>query len=660
MPGLLDMMMDNPFINAIQTHEGWKEGSVSQRNNNPGNLVYAGQPKAQKGEGGFAKFPDYQSGVEALHKQIQLDASRGLSIHDFAKKYAPKESGNDPEAYAAALASAVGKKIDDPLSSALSSTPATTSKRSLLDEVLDKPDVAPAGMDWVKQKAAEGWERFKDVANRAGEGIGKGFGLPRSLPTSQTDLARMADQGSKFDPSILLGPGGPAIVGGIKNIIEGGKEIGKGNVAGGLGEIGATAATPFLGKLGGGEAEETSSGRPSFTPEEPPVNPNLDRATSKIVKASQPPDIAVPKVKEAMKTYIPNLKAQEASIGKPINLDSHPEAQAALETDLKRQFDSYKDPAEIQGFKADGNIIADHYMASLDPDMKLDHPAEYQGHKEFSDTWRHPMDMDELYNKYQGAYSRAKAFWNGSPDAQTAALLAKSSVMQDIAQYNGAKEALFKTIDPDNNGNVVAQIQHQRSDAITGRQMMEKIQATRDKQVQPSGVQQALGVASGLAGGAAGIDLMAQGNPLGVVPLAGGVYGAYKAIKPPTDLNAMIGDAFKNFKGEKPSDLTNPKATGMYPTEPGQFQTQRQLDLGGAFPWDLPENALRLSKPEAGPGYSKQYDLPLGDYPDPRTAPLFTGRPVGVVPRDWDKYLSPPWEFPEHEQPPTEPFGTQQ
>lgn len=104
---------------TIQTIEGWFAGSVSQRNNNPGNLKYAGQPGAIGADAsGFAIFTSVDAGQQALQNQIALDASRGLTIGQFASKYAPAQDGNDPASYAAQLAAATGLSVTDPLSAA--------------------------------------------------------------------------------------------------------------------------------------------------------------------------------------------------------------------------------------------------------------------------------------------------------------------------------------------------------------------------------------------------------------------------------------------------------------------------------------------------------------------------------------------------------------
>lgn len=72
--------------------------------NNPGNLKFAGQAGAEKGEeaargGNFARFKTVDAGLDALRQQVLKDAERGLTIRDFVMKYAPPSDGNDTEQY---------------------------------------------------------------------------------------------------------------------------------------------------------------------------------------------------------------------------------------------------------------------------------------------------------------------------------------------------------------------------------------------------------------------------------------------------------------------------------------------------------------------------------------------------------------------------------
>lgn len=91
------------------------------RNNNPGNLNYAGQSGASK-EGGdngrFAVFNSMGEGVAALYRQLQLYMKRGVNtIESIVNKYAPASDNNNVAAYIQQLVGATGKGAGDQLSS---------------------------------------------------------------------------------------------------------------------------------------------------------------------------------------------------------------------------------------------------------------------------------------------------------------------------------------------------------------------------------------------------------------------------------------------------------------------------------------------------------------------------------------------------------------
>lgn len=66
------------FMQAIATFEGfYKEGSLAQRNNNPGNLRPIGASQ------GFRVFPSANDGWIALRHQVLLNINRGLTLNEF-------------------------------------------------------------------------------------------------------------------------------------------------------------------------------------------------------------------------------------------------------------------------------------------------------------------------------------------------------------------------------------------------------------------------------------------------------------------------------------------------------------------------------------------------------------------------------------------------
>jgi hypothetical protein len=112
---------------TIQQQEGYYPGSLAYRNNNPGNLMYAGQAGATGTPGTLAVFDSYADGYNALLNQITLDANKGWSIQQFTSSYAPTGcgtacNGNNPTAYAQTIANNEGLSINDPLSLAIQGT----------------------------------------------------------------------------------------------------------------------------------------------------------------------------------------------------------------------------------------------------------------------------------------------------------------------------------------------------------------------------------------------------------------------------------------------------------------------------------------------------------------------------------------------------------
>lgn len=97
-----------------------KESRIAFEHNNPGNLKFADQTGAEKGEeasdgGHWAKFATPEEGAAALYSQIEKDAGRGQTVREFVTKYAPPGS-NDTEKYVADAIAELGAKEDTKLS----------------------------------------------------------------------------------------------------------------------------------------------------------------------------------------------------------------------------------------------------------------------------------------------------------------------------------------------------------------------------------------------------------------------------------------------------------------------------------------------------------------------------------------------------------------
>ena len=147
---------------TIQQVEGYYPGTLAYTNNNPGNLIYVGQAGATQGTGGFAAFPSYDAGYQALLNQIQNYANRGLTIDQMMAIYAPAGQGsNNPSSYAQTIASNLGVSTSTPVSAAISGGSTDTS--------------TPASL------------------------------LIPDLSSDLTDLTGSTDSGTGFDPTLVVG-----------------------------------------------------------------------------------------------------------------------------------------------------------------------------------------------------------------------------------------------------------------------------------------------------------------------------------------------------------------------------------------------------------------------------------------------------------------------
>lgn len=96
-----------------------RESRIAWVHNNPGNLKYVGQEGASRGEpaedgGHWAAFESPEEGLAALQRQVQLDASRGMTTRQFIGKYAPPSS-NDTDTYIRQASQQLGVDPDTPL-----------------------------------------------------------------------------------------------------------------------------------------------------------------------------------------------------------------------------------------------------------------------------------------------------------------------------------------------------------------------------------------------------------------------------------------------------------------------------------------------------------------------------------------------------------------
>jgi hypothetical protein len=120
-----------------QFESGGNPNSVSNQNNNPGNLVPGNLTAAfggtAGGAGGFAQFPTGYEGAMAEDQLVGNLAGNGDTIAQLVDQWAGTAYGNSQasvDGYVAALTKATGLSADTPLNSAAATGTATQSSTS--------------------------------------------------------------------------------------------------------------------------------------------------------------------------------------------------------------------------------------------------------------------------------------------------------------------------------------------------------------------------------------------------------------------------------------------------------------------------------------------------------------------------------------------------
>ena len=121
-------LLNNANIQSVEYHSGEtiyvllngtkisrSGGSVSWRNNNPGNIIkseFALKNGAVGSTDRWAVFPNEETGLSAMKKLLQSKNYVSLSIQGAINRWAPSSDGNNPVKYAQFVAKTAGLSVD--------------------------------------------------------------------------------------------------------------------------------------------------------------------------------------------------------------------------------------------------------------------------------------------------------------------------------------------------------------------------------------------------------------------------------------------------------------------------------------------------------------------------------------------------------------------
>ena len=143
------MATTQDLMNSVAKMEGWNvQGSIAQRNNNPGNLRSGLNQVGSENtvSGTFATFATPADGWTALQAQIDIQAGQGQTLRDFIYQYAPPNE-NNTSAYLNNLVSSLGVSADSSLSDLGGSNASVVDSSRSVSNVIDNIVGGTTGID---------------------------------------------------------------------------------------------------------------------------------------------------------------------------------------------------------------------------------------------------------------------------------------------------------------------------------------------------------------------------------------------------------------------------------------------------------------------------------------------------------------------------------
>lgn len=186
--------------------EGTQPENAPTKNNNPGDLKYAGQQGASETPGGFADFPSPQDGYAGLLNDLQakINKNPNESLEEFSSTYAPEDDGNDPAQYTVKLANQMGVSP-------------TTNIGSLQPEIGKFADAVSNNEGYTPQNPVT------QAASAVGNAVGSALQQPGVAPAAAVGAGALGGAALLAAPEEALGglaEGAEGLIGGAVNGIK--------------------------------------------------------------------------------------------------------------------------------------------------------------------------------------------------------------------------------------------------------------------------------------------------------------------------------------------------------------------------------------------------------------------------------------------------------
>jgi hypothetical protein len=257
----------------------------------------------------------------------------------------------------------------------------------------------------------------------------------------------------------------------------------------------------------------------------------------------------------ALERAMPELKASEQSIGRPISgIDDLLNATKDAKKRIWAEYEVMAGPQRLRGVS--GEPIAEAIEGSIPAKLRLENPERAAALQSVADKYRRAFTVQELEELLKDTNAELRSYYAKYPTAQRAATEGNAEVAHTVAQGNALRKLIYNTLDDIGEGAGPAELKKRYGsllnveEEIYRRQNVAARQAPESLSEQISGWRAAGKVAKGafnVARGTLSGDGTAVVMGTGDIAEAVGSRKAAQWLKEQNTTDALIRRAFKNF-----------------------------------------------------------------------------------------------------------------
>jgi hypothetical protein len=328
---------------------------------------------------------------------------------------------------------------------------------------------------------------------------------------------------------------------------------------------------------------------------------------SMIVRALKPRATVVGSFDKALDAALPELKATEGQLGRPIgNLDDLLEATKAAKQRIWSQYEELAGPARERGSQVDLSRVAEAVKRSIPSKLRLENPQRAAALEAEANAYRRTFSLDEAERLLLETNAELEAFYSKYPQAQRHALAKDPEAAKLVAQAKELRDAIYGMLDGPGEGAAARELKR-RYGALLGVEDVAYRRALVAARQQPESLSEQIGAVRAAGEYAKGAFRVARGDltGLGNIASAHAQRASAKFLKEQQTTDNLIKRAFASFDG-KPSPVPMPpKRPVRGQLGPGALVTPPPADASyvRGVPADYGyREAQRLLPAEAGPG----------------------------------------------------------